>query len=176
MFDISEPAVFHNTKPDDCAIPNHRVWLRRKLCAGPFRPAVFILHNPSLAGAIKNDPTASRGIGFAMGWGCSDLIFVNAATAIATKATALDPDNLNCGMSDWALEQAAKLCADNDGILVAAWGSPKGKAEVQRRMAARFDEIKALLHGRLSAIRVTAKGWPEHPLYLPGVLTPEPYA
>jgi hypothetical protein len=177
LFDTEKTAVFYSQNdPLGEGFADHRVWLRRKLREGAFKPAVFILHNPSVAGTTKNDPTATRGINFAIAWGASDLIFVNASTAIATKATDLDPDNLNCPWSDWALEQAAKLAHDHDGYLVAAWGSPKGKAETCRRMTKRFDEIKALLPGRLSALRVSPHGWPEHPLYLPSSLTPEPYA
>lgn len=176
MFDINEPAVFHTSPHAGMAGSDHRVWLRRRLRSGTFKPAVFILHNPSVANATKNDPTATRGVGFSIAWDCSDLIFVNAATAIATKATELDPDNLNCPMSDWAIAQAAQLCTDNNGHLVAAWGAPKGKAQVKRQMAARFREIESVLYGSLSALRVTSSGWPEHPLYLPSILTPEPYA
>lgn len=170
MFDTNETAVF----TEEHGI-QHRVWLRRHLSDGPFKPAVFALHNPSIAGKIKNDPTATRGVRFAMAWGCSDLIFVNAATQIATKATDLNPDHLNCAVSNWAVEEAARLCAENDGFMVAAWGSPKGKAETCRRMAARFEEIEQLLRADgypLHYLRLSPHGWPEHPLYLPSELTP----
>jgi hypothetical protein len=167
VFDLDQTAVFY----DD----NHRVWLRRRLREGVFKPAVFCLHNPSTAGKIKNDPTATRGVNFAVAWDCSDLIFVNAATRIATKANEIPIDaELNCPWSDWALQRGAELAMDNGGYLVAAWGAPKGRAAVMRKMAARYEEIRAL-GLPFSALRVTDSGYPEHPLYLPSTLLPEPF-
>ena len=127
--------------------------------------------NPSIAGKVQNDPTARRGIGFATSLDCSDLIFVNAATAIATDAKNLDPNNLNCRWSDWALQEAARLATESGGYLVAAWGGPKGKADVQRKMLERFNQIRAM-GLPLKVLRLTPKGYPERPLYLPGNLTP----
>ena len=64
------------------------------------------------------------------------------------------------------------VCLTSISPLVAAWGLPKGKAETRRQMDKRFNEIKALLFGQLSALRVTTHGYPEHPLYLRGDLVP----
>lgn len=172
-FDIEQPAIFYGGTR---MAPRHRVWLRRKLREGIFKPAVFVLHNPSIAGREKNDPTATRGINFALSWGCTDLIFANASTQIATKANALDPADLNCPWSDWALREAARLATEHDGYLVAAWGAPKGRAPVRRLIEARYAEMREMLGNRLQCLRVTASGYPEHPLYLPSTLTPEPYA
>lgn len=151
--------------------PSHRVWLRRRLSMFG-SPVAFILHNPSKAGHVENDPTASRGIGFANAMGASDLVFVNAATGIATDADDLAAMDDPVGpMADEALRVAAEFCLSRGGILVAAWGAPKGKAATRRLMARRFAEILALglpLH----ALRITASGHPEHPLYLPGSLRP----
>lgn len=173
MFDLEQPAVFYGGTR---MTPRHRVWLRRKLRAGTFRPAVFALHNPSIAGREKNDPTATRGINFALSWGCTDLVFVNAATQIATDARHLDPADLNCPWSDWALVEAARLATENGGYLIAAWGAPKGLAPVRRLIETRYTEMRKMLGNRLHCLRVTENGYPSHPLYLPSTLTPEPYA
>jgi hypothetical protein len=154
--------------------PQHRVWLRRRL--GLFgAPLGFILHNPSTAGKDDDDPTARRGIGFAMSHGAGDLIFVNAATGIATDANALAAMDDPIGpMADEALRVAADFCLSRGGILIAAWGTPKGNAATRRMMDARFNAILQLglpLH----VLRVTASGYPEHPLYLPANLRPQPW-
>lgn len=155
--------------------PHHRVWLRRRL--GLFGvPVGFILHNPSTADKLDDDPTSRRGVGFALRLGASDLIFVNAATGIATDANALaDMDDPIGTMADEALQVAADFCLSRGGMLIAAWGAPKGKAATRRLMDARFDAIRKLglpLH----ALRVTASGYPEHLLYLPANLQPQPWS
>jgi hypothetical protein len=150
---------------------SHRVWLRRRLSMFGV-PVGFILHNPSKAGHVSNDPTATRGIGFANALGASDLVFVNAATGIATDADDLAAMEDPIGpMADDALRTAADFCLSRGGLLIAAWGAPKGKAATKRLMEARFRHILGLglpLH----VLRLTPGGWPEHPLYLPGSLRP----
>lgn len=170
MFDTQQPAQFY---PTGVVGLQHRVWLRRKLRTGPLQPAVFVLHNPSVANHERNDPTATRGINFALSWGATDLIFVNVVTQVATKATALNPDSLNCPWSDWALLEAARLAREHNGWLVAAWGAPKGKAATCRLIANRMAEVRSMLGDDLKTLRVSPHGWPEHPLYLPSELTPK---
>lgn len=170
MFDITKKAVFYGGSR---MAPEHRLWLSRKINPNiPFRPAVFILHNPSNAAEIKDDPTSKKGIKFATAWGASDLVYVNASTRIATDAKKISSGTfLNCPQSDWALEQAAKLATENDGFLIAAWGAPKGNAAIRAQLEDRFSYIRAMglpLH----YLRLTSNGWPEHPLYLPPDLTP----
>ncbi len=154
--------------------PQHRVWLRRRL-GGLFsngRPLVMILHNPSTAGAESDDPTSRHGIGFANTLGYSELVFVNAATGVATDADDLASMDDPIGpMADEALRVATEFCRQKGGVLVAAWGSAKGRAKTRLLMEERFAHIRQLglpLH----ALRLTAKGAPEHPLYLPSHLVP----
>lgn len=138
-------------------------------------PAVFVLHNPSKASADKDDATSRKGIAFARAWGASDLVFVNAATGIATDADdlALLDDPIG-EMADEALAVAARFCEDRGGKMIAAWGAPKGKAATKRMMEARFEHVLGL-RLPLHVLRVTPSGWPEHPLYLPGDLRPVPW-
>lgn len=152
--------------------PQHRVWLRRRL-SGTNGPAVFILHNPSIAGATgAEDPTSRRGISFATSWNCSDLVFVNTATGIATDADALiDMEDPIGPLADEAIAAAAAFCRDRNGVLIAAWGLPKGKASTQKTMKTRFFNIMDMGFP-LHVLRVTKQGFPEHPLYLPGSLKP----
>lgn len=151
--------------------PQHRIWLRRRL-SGSGPPVAFILHNPSTASAETEDPTSRRGISFANTMNASDMIFVNAATGIATDAdnlaTLADPIG---SMADEALQVATQFVTERAGVIIAAWGAPKGKAATRRLMATRFAAIERL-GLTLHALRVTATGHPEHPLYLPGSLRP----
>ncbi|MCK8653025.1 DUF1643 domain-containing protein [Ralstonia insidiosa] len=122
----------------------HRVWLRRQLSMFGV-PVAFILHNPSTADAVDNDPTARRGVGFANALGASDLIIVNAATGVATDANELAQMEDPIGpMADEALQVAAEFCLSRGGVLIAAWGTPKGKASTRRLMDARFNDILRL--------------------------------
>lgn len=152
----------------------HRVWLRRRLAMFGV-PVGFILHNPSRAGLVENDATVRRGISFAACIGASDLIFVNAATGVATNADDLAAMDDPIGpMADEALQVAAEFCLSRGGKLIAAWGTPKGKAKTRRLMDARFGDILRLglpLH----VLRITDSGYPEHPLRLPGDLRPQPW-
>lgn len=156
--------------------PQHRVWLRRRLGGTERGPAVFILHNPSTAaGTGFEDPTSRRGIGYANRWGCSDLIFVNLATGIATNADDLvSMDDPIGPEADIALDAAAQIAEEQDGRLIAAWGTPKGKAATKRLIQKRIDHVLTF-ELPLWAIRVTSSGYPEHPLYLPADLVPHPY-
>ena len=154
--------------------PQHRVWLRRRLSMFG-SPLAFILYNPSQAGHERNDATERRGIGFGQAVGASDLIFVNAFTGIATDADDLAAmDDPVGAMADVALEIAAEFCLSRGGTLVAAWGAPKGRAPTRRLAVERFDHILSLglpLH----VLRMTASGFPEHPLRLPADLRPVPW-
>lgn len=157
----------------------HRVWLRRRLAMFG-TPAVFILHNPSIADRSKNDPTLNRGIGYGNAWGCSDVVFVNAATGVATDASDLadmaDPIGASCSPSaDEALRVAAEFCRQRGGIMVAAWGAPKGNNATRRLMESRFKSILAL-GLELHVLRLTPSGYPEHPLYVPAALKPQRWA
>jgi hypothetical protein len=73
--------------------------------------------------------------------------------------------------ADHALLVAAEFCRRREGTLVAAWGTPKGKAATRILAEKRFAHILSLglpLH----VLRLTASGYPEHPLRLPAELRP----
>jgi hypothetical protein len=154
--------------------PQHRVWLRRRLSMFGV-PLVFVLYNPSKAGHERDDATARRGIGFANAVGASDLVFVNAFTGIATDADDLAAMDDPVGrLADHALEAAAEFARRRGGLMVAAWGAPKGRASTRRLALDRFGHILSLglpLH----VLRMTASGFPEHPLRLPADLRPVPW-
>lgn len=133
------------------------------------RPAVaFIGLNPSTATEDVDDPTVRRCIGFARSWGCGGLIMLN---IFAYRST--DPKKLH------RMDRRACVGRKNDkhllriaanGVpLVAAWGT-------HGALHGRHDEVLDLLHNyQLKALRITKEGCPQHPLYLPANLKPEPW-
>lgn len=154
--------------------PANRVWLRRRLKgAGP--PVAFIGHNPSTANGQLDDATARRCTGFANAWGASDLVMVNLATGIATDARALDDHPAPLLMAYEALAVASDFIGPA-GVLIAAWGAPKGTAAFRSLIATQARLIPRDIRQRLHVLRFTASGWPEHPLYLPKQLVPVPWS
>lgn len=165
--DIEASALF-----SDCG--RYRYWLRRRL-GMMGRPIVFACFNPSIAGAEVDDPSVRRMSGFALAHDGSDLIVVNAMTAVATDPDALASMSDPVGpMADEAIRTAADLCRERDGLMIAAWGVPKGKKRTREIAERRFRQIRAMglpLH----VLRLTASGYPEHPLYLPAALRATPW-
>lgn len=133
------------------------------------RPCLFIMLNPSIADATKNDPTIKKCMKFAWRWKCTHLTVVNLFAYRATKPhdmlnTAIDrvgPDN-----DRHIVEQIRR--ASLNGIIVAAWGANQHFA-VQDRI----DKVEKLLPPETICLRKTAKtGRPEHPLFVPYEVEP----
>lgn len=132
--------------------------------APPVRPVVFLMLNPSTATELAPDPTVRRCMGFAKTWGHSDLLVVN---LFALRST--DPDEL--------LRVEDPVGPENDDVLsrlpasapiICAWGAHK-------IAKARADAVTRLLDRPLFSLRLTKTGAPQHPLYLPAGLRPQPY-
>jgi hypothetical protein len=167
MLDTDASALF-----SDCG--RYRYWLRRPLgMLG--RPIIFVCFNPSIASAEVDDPSVRRMVGFAIAHEGAQLIVVNAMTAIATNpddlATMDDPIG---PMADEAIETAARLCVATGGLMIAAWGVPKGKKRTREIAERRFRHIRRMGLA-LHYLRLTASGYPEHPLYLPAALRATPW-
>lgn len=132
-------------------------------------PVVWVMLNPSTADATRDDPTVRRCVAFARAWGRGGVIVVNLFAWRATSPDALveahrrgvdvvGPDN------DRHLLDAAR----GRNLVVAAWGA-------RGSLAGRAARVRELLRGApLALLRRTKSGEPEHPLYLPGALTPQP--
>lgn len=140
---------------------------------GDAPPAVFVMLNPSTADADNDDPTIRRCMGFARSWGAGGIVVVN---LFARRAT--DPDVLvaahrdgRCG-GDAENDSHILRAIDGASMVIAAWGA-KGSLGQRDRMVI---ELVRSAGVSLSCLRVTKGGYPEHPLYLPGSLTPQPYA
>jgi len=148
---------------------------RRKLyrpLAGESPLCMFVMLNPSSAGATDNDPTVTRCIGYAKRWGYSGLYVGNLFDLVSTDPIAL----INGGVvltpeNDTALVDMATETVASGGKIIAAWG-------VQGRLFCRSNDVRRLLRpiGDLYCLRKTKDGSPSHPLYLPANLLPVPYS
>lgn len=151
----------------DCL--RYRYVLSRKLKAhGPI--AVFLLHNPSIAGSASDDPTTRRGISFAKSWGCSQLIFVNIWAGIATDPVKLWQMDDPCGPANDSFILSAMDAANaSAGFVIAAYGSVRPPPPFRRYARQRLDEVHALLNrfnGPIKALGLNLDGSPKHPLYI----------
>lgn len=159
----------------------YRYMLTRLWDSLPLGPIyTFLLHNPSTADEVEDDPTVSRCISFAKRWGGSGLIVVNRFAFRSTDPNALwDVEDPVGPENDRAIEQAARLAQETGGKLIVAWGAPgKKNRETARRLKERNERIFTYLRGweiPLHVLRLSKSGNPWHPLYLPGCLKPIPW-
>lgn len=128
-----------------------RVW-------DPSKPMMmFIGLNPSTADETKLDPTMRRVVGFADregygGFWMGNLFAFRATDPLDMKAS-FEP--VGPGNDDW-LSTMARWC----DVIVCGWGTHGG-------WLGRDEAVLKLLDGRqLKALKITAKGFPSHPLYL----------
>lgn len=149
----------------------YRYELGRRGLGGSRRMAM-LLCNPSTAGLrdpAAEDPTSTRGKGFAARERCGTFVIIN---PFARRAT--DPDELveRWGRgediigpeNDQAIAEQAAL-AD---LLVVGCGAAPGPKAFRQAFRTRMEElVRGPLAGReLLCLGVTADGWPRHPLYL----------
>lgn len=150
--------------PGDC----YRLWLTRqwhgKRTPGSRLPPNFALiigHNPSEAGAEKDDPTMNRTTDFAMGWGNDGLVMVNFADYRCTdKRGLLAPGVVPCSRGNVPLIRNLAREAEK---IVCAWGNVHPSLvhlAVNLESALRADGHKLWCWG------TNAGGTPKHPLYL----------
>lgn len=154
----------------DCG--QYRYWLRRDLGMVGSRPVVFVMLNPSTADAETDDPTIRRCIDFAKRFDGRELIVVNLFAWQATDKAELRrvDDPVGPGRMQFILE-AAIHCRAHGGLMVAAWGNDGGFIGRDRRVRRLINMTQVDLH----YLRLTAKGQPSHPLYLPKTLAPVPW-
>lgn len=143
----------------------HRYLLSRDFGSGS-GTLHFLMLNPSGATSDRNDATVNKCERYAQRWGYRHLLITNAFAAMcrypADLAEFADPvgtDNNHYILR--AISQADRtVCAWGDG------GAYLNRSHELRQILARYP---------LYALRVNASGEPAHPLYLPAVLTPQPY-
>lgn len=134
----------------------YRWWLSREWSILNPKRCTFVMLNPSTADAYEDDATIARCIGFSKKFGYGGMVVVNLYALRSRDPEALhsheDPvGNANNFWLRNAIEHA-------NGCVIAAWGTKGGdRAQVIR------DRYK----GKLSCLKITKDGHPQHPLYLP---------
>lgn len=159
--DLSSTAKF-----SDCG--RYRYRLVRRVAMTGYRVMVICGYNPSVADAEKNDATIRRDMSFARREGCAWLVKINMFAAISTdpKVLAFLDDPVGPENDEWIEWQIART-VEADGILVAAWGSPKPATQGMRALVdARATDILGM-SPLWKCFGLTKSGYPRHPLYLP---------
>jgi hypothetical protein len=127
----------------------------------------FVGLNPSTADAVTDDATIRKCTAYAKSWGFGAFVMFNlfayrSRDPLALRAVAdpVGPEN-NRHLHD----------AEDCQLVVACWGTKGGLLDRDRAVLELFRSARK----NLAALRVTKHGHPEHPLYLPGDLTPQPW-
>ena len=173
-----------NTLESDAAFSGdgqYRWWLRRRWNSGR-RRLLFIGLNPSAADQRRDDPTLRRLLGFAGGWGYSELIVLNLYARVSRSPSTLlrvqDPigpanDPLLAGWGDrWAEDAAMDLWC--------GWGCFGGRMHRDRQVISLLRPALARRRSRHRksegplCIGLTQAGHPRHPLYASGRLRLRP--
>jgi hypothetical protein len=125
---------------------------------------VFCGLNPSTADETKDDPTIRRELGYARDWGFGRLVKVNAYAwrsvnprMMLQRDDPIGPEN-TATILYWAMR-----CE----LFVAAWGN-----HIRDRDAFVLRALLRQAGVSLHVLRLTGKGNPSHPLYLPRNLRP----
>lgn len=162
LFDYDED--YHPATFSPC-----RTWrfrLERRWSAGP--KAAFILLNPSTADETKDDPTIRRCIGFAKAWGFGGLVLGNIFALRSTDPRGLysHADPIGPGNDD-----ALRGIAREAEKVICGWGT---HGALNGRGSFAFDVMRQAGAEPL-ALKVTAAGFPGHPLYIGADTIPRPF-
>lgn len=152
---FKRPAVFSPGRVHRYAL--WRRWQNGRYC-------MFIGLNPSTADEVNDDNTVRRCIDYAKRWGYPALCMTNLFAFRSTYPSDLRKCQDPVGkINDWALAHLAS----NAAIVVAAWGT-------HGTYLNREAQVRRLLPN-LHYLRLTKDGHPNHPLYLPKALVPQPW-
>ncbi len=157
-----------------CRPYRYQLWRRWDRTAAS---VVWIMLNPSIADAKRNDPTVTRCMGFADRWGFGGIIVCNVFAYISTDPRALadvadpvGPEN-ECHIVE-AVEQARAVGAP----VVAGWGDSirwPGQPQALADHVRTFRDWLADAAGAQCLGR-TLSGNPRHPLYVRGSVPLQP--
>jgi hypothetical protein len=123
----------------------------------------FLLNNPSVADADREDNTSRRGIGYTIGWGYARMIFANSNPYRSTnpRYARIPPEDV-LAENDRHLVRIAKAAE----IVVCAWGD-----KVNPTLARRAIEVVSS-HAPLYYLALSERRIPRHPLMLKKTLRP----
>jgi hypothetical protein len=139
----------------------YRYELTREVNALGEGMVAFGMLNGSTANENDNDPTVTRTIGFARGWGFRWLRVVNAFGLAATDPKELysHPDPVGPQNDEYIV----KALWEADQFIV-AWGV---HGALHERGAKVLGMLTRIAPGRVYHLGLTKGGYPKHPLYLP---------
>jgi Uncharacterized protein conserved in bacteria len=123
--------------------------------------AMFVCLNPSTADETEDDPTLRRCMAYAKRWGFGAVCMTNLFAYRATRPADMCLEDEPIGPDN---NRYLRAMAKRAGVVVAAWGN-------NGTYRGRDQQVRRLLHD-LYYLRLTIKGQPAHPLYLPAELTP----
>lgn len=149
------------------AARTHRYQLTRTWSPN-YPPAVFLMLNPSTAGAFEVDPTITRCIRFARRENAGGLVVVNLFALRSTDPSVLAHHGNPIGHSNNRLIVESVQDAT---VVIAGWGVPG-------QLAGRDREVCGLLAERgvvLKCLGRNKDSSPKHPLYVRGDQPLEPY-
>jgi hypothetical protein len=139
----------------------------------------FLLHNPSIASADRDDHSLRRGLALARAWGAARLTYINPYARIATEpgdlfdcVDPIGPDN------DRHIGEVAGELASLGGFLIVAFGSFGRNAPERTAIAKRRAETLAIVMAggcELRALALAKDGTPRHLARLPAGLAPRPW-
>lgn len=128
----------------------------------------FICLNPSTADERKNDATVTRCVNYSKAWGGRGFIMLNLFPFRAT-----DPNDMKAesgGMFNSNMKIVSEL-APLVKKVVCGWGNHGSFQDADYKM---FDTLSGI-GLQLNYLRLTGEGCPQHPLYLPKDLEPQPW-
>ncbi|WP_018979735.1 DUF1643 domain-containing protein [Saccharibacter floricola] len=161
--DIVSTAIYDG--PQDC----YRYSLKRVWDAT--RPLImWVMMNPSVATEVGDDRTVAKCQRYARAWGYGGIYVGNSFAYRCTDQKRLleIPDPIGPQNDASLLEMAADA-----HTIVLAYGTPQAKALRSRGTA--VAQLLSQAGHEITALRLSRKGGrPEHPLYLPASLTPQP--
>lgn len=120
----------------------------------------FCMLNPSTADEVKSDPTITRCLNYATGWGASKLVVVNIFALRSTDPKALYSAADPIGEDN---DHHIAVAAREADIFICGWGN-------HGTLNGRQDAVLALLHrvaplAKPRAFKINKCGTPVHPLY-----------
>jgi len=127
--------------------------------------AGFILLNPSTADGHTTDATIGRCIRYARRWGYGGVEVVNifSLRAVSPRVLLAADDPVKHENEEHIAAMVGRV-----PLVVAAWGNHGLHLGQGGRVLTLLREVP------LHHLRLTKLGQPQHPLYLPGALLPEP--
>ncbi|MDY8137584.1 DUF1643 domain-containing protein [Aquimarina sp. 2201CG5-10] len=141
----------------ECGKYRYRLW---RIWDESKPKVMFIMLNPSLADAERDDPTIRRCINFAISWGFGGIYVGNIHPYRST-----DPRKLKKVMNTYGKNNVVHIVSmlDKCQVVVCAWGNNERPPEY-------FKELS-----KLHYLELSKNGTPKHPLYLKADLKPKKY-